>query len=96
MCLARVFSPKHSSTFVGNVGIYSVGTESVYQIVQIGRIECLVGVLREGLTNEILARHSYLHPVLTLRIPVMCKAHASLHGKLSREIPVRTLLASIA
>ena len=29
----RVFSQKHYSTFVGNIGIYSVGTESVYQIV---------------------------------------------------------------
>ena len=94
--MARVFSPKHSSTFVCNVGIFSVGTESVYQIVQIGKIECLVGVSREGLTDEILARHSCLHSVLTLRIPVMCKTHASLHGKLSREIPVRTFLASIA
>ena len=80
---------------MGNVGIYSVGTESVYQIVQTGRIECLAGVSREGLTYEILARHSYLHLVLTLRIPVMCKAHASLRGKLSHEIPTRTLLALI-
>ena len=56
---------------MGNVGMYSIGTESVYQIVQIGRTECLAGVSREGLTREILARHSYLHPILTLRIPVM-------------------------
>ena len=28
--VARVFSQKHFSTFVGNVGIYSVGTKSVY------------------------------------------------------------------
>ena len=58
---ARVFSQKHSSTFVGNVGIYSVGTESVYQIVQFGITECFVGVSREGLTHEILAKHSCLH-----------------------------------
>ena len=94
--MARVFSQKHSSTFMSNVGIYSMGTESLYQIEQTGRTEYLVGVSREGLTREILARHSYLHLVLTLRIPVMCKAHASLHGKLSRKIPARTLLASIA
>ena len=81
---------------MGNMGIYSVGTESVYLIVQIGRIECLAGVSREGLTREILVRHSCLHPVLTLHIPIMCKAHASLRGKLSYEIPMRTLLASIA
>ena len=30
---ARVFSQKLSITFVGNEGIYSVGLESVYQIV---------------------------------------------------------------
>ena len=30
--VARVFSLKHSSTFVGNMGIYSVGRDSVYQI----------------------------------------------------------------
>ena len=30
--VARVFSQKHSSTFVGNVGIYSVGRDLVYQI----------------------------------------------------------------
>ena len=30
--VARVFSLKHSSTYVGNVGIYSVGRDSVYQI----------------------------------------------------------------
>ena len=58
---ARVFFQKHSLSFVGNVGIYSVGAESVYQIVQSGRTECLAGVSREGLTREILARHSCLH-----------------------------------
>ena len=38
-----------------------MGTESVYQIVQFGKTECLAGVSQEGLTREILARHSYLH-----------------------------------
>ena len=78
------------------MGIYSVGIESVYLIVQTGRKECLAGVSQESLIREILARHSCLHPVLTLRILVMCKAYDSLRGKLSREIPTRTLLASIA
>ena len=81
---------------MGNVGINSVGTKSVYQTGQAGKIECLVGVSRESLTCEILSRHSCIHLVLTLRIPIMCKAYASLHGKLSHEIPVRTLLASFA
>ena len=37
---------------MGNVGIYSVGIESVYQIVQTGITEYLVGVSREGVTHE--------------------------------------------
>ena len=74
------------------MGIYSEGTESVYQTVQTGKTKCLVGVSREGLTRE-----TQLSPsVQTLRIPVMCKAHASLHGKRSRETPARSLLASLA
>ena len=74
--MARVFSQKHSLTFVGNICINSVGTESVYQNWQSGKTECLVGVSLEGLTREILARHSCLHPVLTLRIPA-CANHMS-------------------
>ena len=56
-----VFSLKHSLTFVGNVGIYSVGTKRVYQIVQSGKTECFTGVSREGLTRELLAKHRCLH-----------------------------------
>ena len=61
MFVARVFSLKHFSTYVGNEGIYSVGIENVYQTGQAGRTECLAGVLREGLTREILASHNCLH-----------------------------------
>ena len=78
------------------MGIYSEGTESVYMIIQTNRTECLAGVSWEGLTREILVRHSHFFSVLTLHILVMCKAHALLRGKLSREIPTRNLLASIA
>ena len=46
---------------MGNVRINSVGIESVNQIGQAGKTECLAGVSQEGLTREILARHSYLH-----------------------------------
>ena len=52
--MARVFSLKHSLSFVGNVGIYSVGIESVYQIAQFGKTECFTSVSREGLTRELL------------------------------------------
>ena len=77
---------------MGNVGINSVGAESVYQTGQAGRTECLAGVSREGLT-----RKTQLSPSgLTLRIPVMCKAHASFCGMLSRDIPAKTLQSSIA
>ena len=44
-----------------SVGIESVGIKSVYQIVQSGRTECLASVLREGLTREILVKHSCLY-----------------------------------
>ena len=93
--MAKIFSQKHSSTFVGNVGIYSVGTESVYQIGQSGKTEFFMRVSREGLTHELLAKHSYIHPILTLRIPVMCRAHASFRGMLSHELSTKTLQSSI-
>uniref|UniRef100_A0A7N2N0L1 non-specific serine/threonine protein kinase n=1 Tax=Quercus lobata TaxID=97700 RepID=A0A7N2N0L1_QUELO len=41
---ARVFSQKLSITFAGNVGINSVGIESVYQTGQAGRTECLAEI----------------------------------------------------
>ena len=59
--MAKVFSLKHSLTFVGNVGIYSVGTKSVYQIGQSGKTECFASVSQEGLTCKLLAKHSCLH-----------------------------------
>ena len=66
--MARVFSVKHFSTFMGNMGIYSVGIESVYQIAQSGKIECFASVSREDLTLDtavkskaLLVKHSCLH-----------------------------------
>ena len=59
--MVRFFAQKHSSTFVGNMGIYTVGTKSVNQIVQIGKIECFVSVSREGLTRELLMKYSCFH-----------------------------------
>ena len=50
--MARVFSLKHSTIFVGNVGIYSVGTENVYQIAQFGKKECFASVSREDLPTS--------------------------------------------
>ena len=77
---------------MGNVDIYSVGAESVYQIVQSGKTKCLAGRPYSRDTRE-----TQLSPsVLTLRIPIMCRAHASFHRMLSREIPTKTFLASIA
>ena len=58
------------------MGINSIGTESMYQNWQFGKTECLAGVSWEGLTCEILARHSCLHPILTLRI-LACASHMS-------------------
>ena len=59
--MARVFSQKHSSTSVGNGSIYSVGKDRVYQNWQFSKTECFVGISREGLTREALAKHSCLH-----------------------------------
>ena len=56
--MVRVFSQKLSSTIVGNVDIYSVGIESVYHIVQTGRIECFAGVLRVFHGKALPARYS--------------------------------------
>ena len=42
-------------------------------------------------------RKTQLFPsILTLRIPIMCKAHTSFHGMLSHELPAKTLMSSIA
>ena len=72
---------------MGTVGINSVGTESVNQTGQAGRTECLVGRPYPRDTRE-----TQLSPSgLTLRILVMCKAHASFRGMLSRELPAKSL-----
>ena len=92
MFVARVFFQKHFSTSVGNVGIYNLCTKSVYQKWQFIKTKCFVGILQEGFTRETLAKISCLHPVLTLRISVMCRAHPSLHRKLTRELPIKTAL----
>ena len=77
---------------MGNVGINSVGIESVYQTGQTGRTECLVG--RPYLRDT---RETQLSPSgLTLRIPVICKAHASFRGMLSYELPVKPLQSLVA
>ena len=93
--MVRVFSQKHSSTSVGNVGIYSVGTESVYQKWQFRKIERFTGISWEGLTRKTFAKTSCLHLVLTLCNPVMCRAHVLLCGMLTRELPMKTLQSSM-
>ena len=81
---------------MGNVSIYSVGIESVYHILQTDRIECFTGVSREGLTTRDTHETQLSPSVLTLRIPVMCKAHVSFRRMLSRELSAKTLLSLIA
>ena len=75
---------------MGNVGIYSVGTENVYQIGQFDKTECFVDISREDLTREDTHENQLSPFVMTLRIPVMCRAHASLHRKTSHEILAKT------
>ena len=93
--MARVFSLKHSSTYVGNGDIYSVGRDNVYQIWQIGKTQCFASISWEGLTRETLAKTSCHQPILTLHIPIMCWAYASLRGKASRELPMKTSCFSL-
>ena len=72
---------------MGNVGINSVGIESVNQTGQAGRTECLARRLYPQDTRE-----TQLSPSgLTLRILVICKAHASFRRMLSRELPAKSL-----
>ena len=52
---------KHFFQYMGNVGIYSMGRDLVYQIWQIGKIECFTGISREGLTCETLVKTSCHH-----------------------------------
>ena len=93
--VVRVFSQKHFSIFVGNVGIYSVSTKSVHQIRQFGKTECFASISLESLTRELLAKHNCLYPILTLCIPVMYRAYASFCGMLSHELPAKTLQSLI-
>ena len=72
--MVRVFSQKHSSTSVGNDGIYSVGENVVEQKGQNSKTDCFAGISQEGPTCETLAKSSCLHPILTLRIP-SCVGH---------------------
>ena len=83
---------KHFSTYVGIVSIYSMGRDRVYRIWQNSKIECFAGISLEGLTCETLTKTSCHYPVMTFHIPVMCWAHTSLCGKVSRELPVKTSL----
>ena len=93
--MARVFSQKHSSTSVGNDGIYSVGEDVVEKIGQNSKIDYFASISREGLTRETLVKTSCLHHVMTLHIPVICREHASLCRMLTRKLPVKTLQSSI-
>ena len=69
-----------------------VGTESVNQTRQAGRTECLAGRPYPRDTCE-----TQLSPSgLTLRIPVMCKAHASFRRMLSRKLLAKSLQSSVA
>ena len=84
--VARVFSQKYSLTFVGNDGIYGVGTENVYKIGQSNKTECFASVLQKGLTPRATCETQLSLSILTLRILVMYRAHASFRGMLSREL----------
>ena len=77
---------------MGNVNISSVGIESVNQTGQASRTECLARKPYPRNTCETQLSSSGL----SLRIPVICKAHASFRGMLSRELPTKSLQSSVA
>ena len=81
---------------MGNAGIYSVGTDSVYQKWQFSKTDYFAGISWEGLTRETLVKTSCLYPVLTLRIPIMCRAHASLRRMITRELLAKTFQSSMS
>ena len=54
-----------------------------------------MGISQEGLTRETLTKTSCLDPILTIHIPVICRAHALLRRMLTRELPAKTLQSSI-
>ena len=54
--MARVFSQKHSSTSVGNVGINSVGTKSVVIALILFLVFC--GILLFGFSVKLVKIHS--------------------------------------
>ena len=92
--MARVFSQKHSSTFVVNDSIQCgyrkcVSDRTIWQ----NRMfyEYLVGRPYPRVTRETQLSSS----ILTLHILVMCRAHASLRRMLSRELSAKTLQSSI-
>ena len=59
--MTKVFSQKYSSTSMGNMGINSVGIESVSQKWQSSKTECFADVSQEGFIRELLAKHNYLY-----------------------------------
>ena len=73
---------------MGNVRIYSVGRDLVYQIWQNDKTECFAGRPYPRNTRE----NQLSQFVMTLRIPIMCWAHASLREKSSRELLAKTPL----
>ena len=70
---------------MGNMGINSVGIESVFHTRQAGRTECLTSVSREALTRETQLSSFGL----TLRILARA-GHMILCGMLNREIPAKS------
>ena len=63
------------------------------------RIECIrndnsakQNVLRVSRGKALLAKTSYLHPILILSIPVMCRTYALLRRKLTHELPAKIVL----
>ena len=92
MFVAKVFSQKCSSTYVGNRGIYIVWVQKVCIRYDSSAKQNISQVSREKALPVRHTKTSCLNPVLTLHILIMCRAHASLHGKLIRKQIAKTAL----
>ena len=93
--LGGFLSEKHSSQYVGNEGIYSVGRDLVYQIWQISKIECFVGISQEGLTREILTKTNYHHLLWLFAFQSYAEHMLHFVGRLFASYPWKLLWSSI-
>ena len=81
---------------MGNVGIYNVGRDRVYQIWKIGKTDCFAGISWEGLTHETLAKTKCHHLSWLFTFQSCAKHMLHFLGRLLTSYPRKLLWSSIA